>query len=372
VPFLISICGDPGGARAIVPVIQLLESEKKIGSINYAYNEGYSVLKSENIKVISLSGGVNRDSIQKILKKYSPSILLTSTSCNQLNWERQFIKVARALSIKSFTVLDFWSNYLARFLDEDKTSIIFPDQIAVMDSLARQELILEGFHKESILVTGQPAFDSLVTCRSQFSLEKRIVLRKDNAVGDDDILIVFASQPIKKLTIGSEIMPYPGYDEVSVLTFVIHSLEHICVQSNKKITLLIKPHPREKNEDYKMFKSNTIEISTSFETNSRDLVMAADLVIGMNSVLLFEACYLGQLVLSFQPNLCGKDTLVTNFFGLSVGVVKPSDLTTTIYKLLFDHTFQNVIKNKLALLGNQKNAARCIVDHLYSSVKFLC
>lgn len=364
---IVTVCGDPGGANALAPVIRLLE-KRDMTPTNYAYNQGVQILDQHGIKHVLLPEQIDEALVVKILTVDRPSYLLTSTSHNEKNWEKLFIASAKSLNINSLAILDFWSNYALRFSNPVGQLIYLPDTIAVMDERAKAEMIAEGIPPQSILVTGQPAFDSLTDCRQKFSSAKRQLIRQSLGLKKEGLLIVFASQPLSQLY-GKQ---YLGYDEHSVLEEVISSLEKISKKFHKEIALLIRPHPRESMSDYIKYHSDVIKIIVSAKGNNLEYVMAADLLLGMTTVLLVEACYLQCMVLSLQPGLKQPDTLPSNAWGASIAVYQKEQIMLKLEEYLLDKQKREKWLDKLQILGNTGNAATNIANWLSLKIKRQC
>lgn len=362
-PVIITICGDPGGAKAIIPVIKKLEEHSYTQIINYAYNEGANLLENLKIGYKNLPEKVNTDFIKKTYQERKPSLLLSATSFNKFNWEKYFIFETRNFNIFSMAILDYWSNYSLRFSNENGSMEYLPDKIAVMDEYARLEMIEQGFPSDGILVTGQPAFDSLQSDREKFTLSKKNDIRSLLNVANETILILFISQPLKILYGRNGEPNSLGFDEEQVLEYLIKALEKI---SNQKqdIVLLIRPHPREKESDYEKYCSNRIRIEISKDGESRDYLMTANLVVGMNSILLVEACHLGCTVLSIQPALNKADSLVTNKTKESIAVFDVDKILPALEKLLCLENKENIGVQEMTkkIPGNATSA---IVNYLY-------
>ena len=153
----------------------------------------------------------------------------------------------------------------------------------------------------------------------------------------DDLLVVFVSQPLRRLSGECNDDPrFLGFDEESVLSSVITSLGTTSGKTDRCITLLIRPHPRDRTAWSRDDGAPGVKVLVSTSGDGRDDVMASDLVVGMNSILLVEACYLGGIVLSVQPELRRVDTLPTNRSGASVGVYREEDIDPAIESLLLD------------------------------------
>src|SRR5437016_260504 len=130
---VVAVCGDPGGANAVAPVLQLLVKEARVAVRPMPYNQAVSLWTNHRIKIEPLWPDLDRAGIIELLREPTAAFLLTGTSMNSLEFEKQFIAAAREVGLPSLAVLDFWSNYRRRFSDKDETLIYLPDRIAVID-----------------------------------------------------------------------------------------------------------------------------------------------------------------------------------------------------------------------------------------------
>jgi hypothetical protein len=95
-------------------------------------------------------------------------------------------------------------------------------------------------------------------------------------------------------------------------------------------------------------------------------VLAADLVIGMSTMLLVEACLLGRVVLSIQPGLRFADPLPTNRWGVSRAVYSQEDIEPAVTSLLFDEAARVEAVARTAKIRVEPGAAQRIVRVLDS------
>lgn len=362
-----TICGDPGGAKVIVPIVELLK-KKKIKHINYTYHQAIQIFQNHQLEPISLKNGSIEIFKSKLIQN-DVNFLITATSHNHLNFEKLFIAAANELKIDSLTVLDFWSNYAKRFSDINGQLIYLPSTIALMDDEAKRQAINEGIPKDKIIITGQPAFDSLFTYHRNFKLEMKKEIRRKLKVKDNDWLVTFCSQPLKKVFGVQNNSAYMGFDEEFVLHRVLQALEKISINQKKSITLLIRPHPREKESDYAHYNSSIINVIISIDGNSHDYIKSSELVIGMNSILLLEACYLNAIVLSLQPNLTKKDPLPCNEWGTSLAIYNEADIENAIQSCLCDEITRNELFHKTKKLRLSNKASIRIVDFIFNRLK---
>lgn len=356
-PLVAAVAGDPGGANALTPVLRALEAEGRVRLNVYAYAEAVDSMARAGVQAHTLTGPPSTELLDDALAQGGAAGLLAATSVNERNWERPFVRRARTLGVPALALLDFWTNYRARFVDRDGT-VTAPDVVAVMDQRAADGLRTLGL-PSTIVVTGQPAHDELAALRASMTGERRRRLRWQAGVEPGDVLVLFASQPFCALRGTIEDM---GYDEERVLALVVPALESVARATGKRLTLVIRPHPREAADAHARRTSASIRVVVSREGDGRDWAMAADLVIGMCTALLVEACYLGASVLSVQPGLCLPDPVPTNAAGLSTGVYRAEDVLPAVARLL-DGVGAAPARSTA---GAQPGATRRVLDCLYS------
>jgi hypothetical protein len=363
VPSIIVVSGDPGGANAVAPVLVRLINDTRVKVVAFAYREACNLWREKNIPFTQLPDNTTVFSASEILKENNASLLFSSTSWNQYEFEKKFILAARRLSIQSLAIIDYPSNYAIRFSDNAGNPVYIPDKIAVMDKTTRDEMVKEGFKPDLITITGQPAYDDLGVWKSEFSIEKREKLRKKLGIKPGDLLVVFASEP---LFTGSQSRPSdPGYTKMGVLHSVISALDEIQRTCNQKINLVIRPHPREGPAEFVGVHGNRIPIIISTKWNSRETIMAADLVTGMTTALLVEACYLGCIVVSVQPGLIHPDILPTNRLGYSYPVYREEDVDQVLRTMLLDSRRRNETYEKISNIRPDGKAAERVVQQIY-------
>ena len=363
IPTIVVVCGDPGGANAVAPVILKLIEESKVNVVAFAYREACRLWNEKKIPFIELPDSTTYNSVLNILKENNAILLFTGTSWNPQEFEKQFIRAARARSIPSLALLDYPSYYAIRFSDNAGNLVYLPDKIAVMDEATRDEMIREGFDQEIITITGQPAYDDLGLWKERFTPDQREAIRKDLGINHNNLLVVFASEPIFS---GNEIkISNPGYSRDSVLKSIIGALDQIQKTYNKKITLVICPHPREDKSEFTGIEGKTIPVVISTTGHTREIVMAADLVLGMSTAMLVEACYLGCIVVSIQPGLTFADILPTNRMGYSHPVYRDEDIIPVIQTMLLDEDRRKKTQEKTATLNSDGKATDRVIQQIY-------
>jgi len=359
-PLVLVVCGDAGGAAAIAPVVAQLKTEGRVNSRILTSRYGAPPFQLHHLQVEDLSAISDAAAAETYLRACRPALLLTGTSWGLVQPEKPFLAAARTVGLPSLTVLDYWTNYRHRFSDETGTLAYLPDRIAVMDIQAHEEMLADGFPPEILVVTGAPHLDSLSTTRASFTVEQRESLRASLRVGPRELLVLFISQPVTELY-GESL----GYTEQSVLAMVRDALDLLAEREPIPLTLALRPHPREDPDQFVGIKSRRIRIARAEQGSGRAWAMASDLVVGMISALLLEACYLGCLTVSLQPNLRKSDMLPTNRSGLSLPVYAEQEIGPTLQKALLDETFRREQRARLAAADLPGGATQNVVNLAY-------
>lgn len=335
-PVIFALCGDVGGANAIAPVIERLRNEQRVRVVAYAYGVGLTAWRQAGVEVSPASEDWTVNEAGAELSRLNAALVVVATSVNGIDLEKKVVTAARQRNIPSLAVLDYWSNYKERFSDGNGNLVHLPDQIAVMDEFACEEMIKVGIDKARIVVTGQPALDSLDEWRSRFPTDKRKSIRQHLGIDQKETLILFVSQPYSELCGSDRSSPdYPGYTEKTVLAALIRAIENLVLKGRRPV-LVIRPHPREKRNGLSDIRSDVVRIVISSYGQARDVVLSADVVTGMDSMLLLESCYLGCPTVSIQPGLLLSDSLPTNHNGMTKAIYNESDIFPVLDGILGD------------------------------------
>lgn len=354
---VLAVCGDPGGANAVAPVIELLRAERRVRVCALAYAEAHTLWSGRGLEHEVLDVRTTAADIAERLVTDKTEFLLTGTSANRYDFEKDFIAAARAAGIPSLSVLDFWSNYALRFRDSAGVLRYLPDRIAVMDELAREEMQVDGIDAGRIVVTGHPAWDSLETERAAFTADARRALRAGCGLGDDDWLVVYASQPIPVAD-----SAYPWYDREAAAEALIGALESLAQRQGRRVLLMIRSHPKEGRPAFRHRPSDVIRIEAQGGGDGRSWVMAADAVVGMVTMLLVESALLGCPTLSLRLGLAGADPFPANRSGLVRGIYHRDEIGAALEAVLLarERRFLPVVP--------KLRASRNVADLVYSAL----
>jgi len=328
---VLAVAGDAGGARALVPVIRALRALPNVSVQARAYGAALDVWRSERLGAEPITSddpaGFDR--------------VLVATSFVRERWELRVVRRARQSGIPSLVVVDFWSQYRERFTLPDGAWIV-PDRVAVADEAMRHELVQAGFSDDRLVVAGQPAFEALRDYGSGARrLAARAALRMTTKPPFGNTRVLFVCQPLSLQYSVDEL----GFHEHQVLADSIAALGDVLEAAERCASLLLKPHPRDDLDELRTSIPRVhsprlavylLDGSQPDTDDVRRLALGSDLVIGMNSTALMEACLLRRPAISYQPGLRIRDPLPSNRLGWSRGVYDPAALRSALQEELFD------------------------------------
>ena len=289
-PSLIIVARQAGTANAFVPIINAL-AEQNI--VVFAYSHAHVVFEEHGINSTLISQFCDAE---KNLPHGNDYILLTGTS-EEVNDDAKWWNWAKQLNIKSIGFIDQWLNYWQRFTSNHAGNNKFdqtPDIVAVIDEIAKNALLELGLREDKIIITGTPAIDLLFANGAKSGHELRQKLCKNSK----HKLILFACD-------------YIIYDDKYVSTPPLDLSLNMCIEAAKKyastqspISILIKPHPRQIDEEvFKKLEVEGSDLSVQVLNSDRlAMLHAVDIVISATSMMLYEATILNKPAISTQPN----------------------------------------------------------------------
>lgn len=291
---LLFASGDIGGARAIIPLIKAFERNS---FVFFYVPHGHIVRESDDLwRKASITQASSEIDIESFLSINNIDCFVFATSVKD-DLALRIALVCGKLDIPTVHVLDNWTSYIER-LKLANGDIYAPDVYTVIDELAYHDAVEAGVKPESLYITGQPAHDSIkeemALAMSSYSLQQNL---ERTGLSIDKRVILFVSEPVE-----DDNGQTRGYTEKTVLELLCKYYQ----SESSFIQMLILPHPRE-NRDllkkvWERWRGN-IDGSILNLDNGRHALNLADGVVGMASVLLYEAWLMGLPVASIQPDL---------------------------------------------------------------------
>jgi len=304
---------NPGGFNALWPVIKKISRQAKLQVVLAA--EAKEIARNKKIAFVD-ADTKNDKELKEIIVNFKPRAVLAGTS-QGLSIDKKIIVWARQKKIPTISIIDFWSNYKMRFSSPGTDDLIYlPDAICVADEYMKKQMVKEGFEARRLFITGNPFFDTF-----------------GNYANKKGRYIIFAEQPFSELFVKSGKMDKASnFNEVKIFSDFVEVLE----KQKTKYPVLIALHPRCKNINKfdKIIAASSLKISV-FEGDTKNLWKKASLILGINSMVLFQSALEGKKVLSYQPGIKkGQDPLVSNRLGLSQAAYGYLDLERKIKQIL--------------------------------------
>lgn len=196
------------------------------------------------------------------------------------DFERDVWPLAAARQLPSLAVIDAWTSLVRRF--ETPNGPVQPSAVAVLDAAVRDELAAHDWWMAEMYIVGQPHLQAQTT-----ALRLR---RSQSPTRHDRPNIVFFSEPVRE-----DYGTTRGFDQFEVFETLVRHLP-------QELEIGIKPHPREDAAAWARLSGDRFRL---IDATAADLLVEADGVLGMTTMVLVEAHLLGLPVLSLQPGRTG-------------------------------------------------------------------
>lgn len=254
-----------------------------------------SLLRQEMIEHILIK---NINQIEIFFERTSPNVVVTDAAFTHYNQE--ITRLAKNKGIVVVSILDFFGNYDKRFEE-------IPDFIVIPNEYIRQEMIKLGFESIRLLPYGNPFFEKMLKYNTVYREEFDKYLSKDKKN------ILYISQCFKE-------------DEYSITQEQIFREKVLREFDICKDNMMVKLHPRE--DGSWTSKYNVKVVSLTKNTYIYDLIGFCDVVIGVNSLIIY-VCFIKGIYFK-SINI---DELVSIPFDNSL--IRPyTDSTTKIIEFL--------------------------------------
>lgn len=358
---IIAAAKDAGGCNSLVPVINRFKRANRVVTI--ADHPASDIFSRNNIKVDILKSRLSKIELDELFLKESPVLTLLGTSWGD-SVEDNIVEGASRHNIASIGILDSWLRYDERFSKNGNRWFYLPDYLIVMDENAKRDMIKLGAPKDRIFPIGNPYFDNI---RKKGEMVRKEL--KAKALRSRGRIVLFLSEPnsLFNRSSGPAHLGRLGYDEFCVLRDLADIVKKIEARRKTKIKLLLKLHPAEKGSDkYRDFVDRKeVEV---VDGELQRLMLRADLVAGMESMALVEACILGIINVSYQPGLKRKDMLLTNRLRVGQFCYSKKRCEEKIEKLLFDKISRKASIDRMKSFVPKTDITDKVVEFIYSVI----
>lgn len=253
--------------------------------------------------------------LRALLAHIKPDILIVGTSENPDSLAFPLIEAARSMGIVTLGAVDAIANATDRFRGRKTSPLHYAtDWLLVPDGATRDAYIDLGLPQHRVAICGHPRMEQIAAIRSRWSDADRQNHRMKYLRISDPCtkVILFASE----LSVGlntSLFQRSPDYtlmgnpDNISRTEIVLDELLAAVAKLDFDPFLVLRLHPKQSLQD-------GVKHASQFDFVSHtepilEMIHAADLVVGMTSILLVEAAALGRPVLSIVPIIGEREWL---------------------------------------------------------------
>lgn len=237
--------------------------------------------------------------LRRLFDDVRPDVVVATTSPRA---EEAAIRVSQEREIPSLCITDFFQ---CRSLER----LALPGygtRVCVISESTKKWFVARGRSRDEIVVTGNPAFDSLVSPVIRKAAQG--LRRKKGWEGERVVLWASQVEPSRN--------PFTGRRGDPTLPRRIEEELRGVISRRRHWRLIVRPHPNENRSKFQT--SERVEISPSSDP-LHVLLHAVDAVVIMTSTVGLEARLIGKPVVSVDASVFSQDTPFSKV-GLSRGV----------------------------------------------------
>lgn len=299
-PLILFAAGDPGGANAVLPAARVLAGR----GVPVAVLDHGHLGRNAPDGLRRLPPPAKDGDLDRWMEDQGIGAFCFGTSLTD-HLPLSLARSARRAGRTVVCVLDNWMNYRAR-LSMDGGAELIPDGYAVMDDKARDEALAEQVPEPCLVVTGHPGLAGLA---DEIAAADSASLRQSLGYGlNGRTLLAFIGEPVAHdQGDGPHSASWRGYTEHEVLPLLCRELQGAA----DGLDLVIVPHPRDDLAELEaLWQGARGRLGGGLAPaglTGRQIILAADRVVGMASILLYESWLQGKPTLSLQPGLVRPD-----------------------------------------------------------------
>jgi len=327
---VLAVIEDPGAANGMVGLAEALAQE----------NLGLEIYTTGAATAYAPAIGLEVQDIETFPAFSEDCALLAGTSENPLSTSFELIRAAKDAGVPSFGFVDGPANAALRFKGLSEAPLTHvPDTLLVSDILTRDAFVALGFPAANIMTVGHPSMDRVRTRKAELDREgvSAVRARLFPEIADANKLLLFCAETSDGLN-PAEFRRSDAYtlnggglrDGRSEICFEEVTLALLLMK--EPTSLVLRLHPKNTLRTFNAYQARIAAVSQGGDP--LEAVYASDLVIGMTSMLLFEAAVMGKPTLSVTPRASEAAWLSSIGLGLTRHVCTRSDLRDTLKDML--------------------------------------
>lgn len=306
---------DPGAVNAIAPLVETLARQKVVFKL-FADGQAMRLMRERGFDPFQLrsSDGTFDHAINP-----SSELLIVGTSENPESKGFDLTTIARKMGVPSVAIIDAAVNAVHRFRGNSSEPLAYaPDWLLVPDQWTADKYVELGFAQDRVAVVGDPNVDRLRDVLIEFQQTGRETVRENvfPSVARKQKVLTFISE----VSTGLAPEQYQRSAEYTlcgrgaatarteiVVEEILDAIKQLVDEGLPRPYLVLRRHPKETALDLGNLVSSFDMLSVGGDPLS--VVFGSDIVVGMSSMLLAEAHFLGVPCLAVLPRELERDWL---------------------------------------------------------------
>lgn len=327
-------CVQRGSAAGLAPVLHKGVAEHGWVVDVLAHDEARKPFEARSLPTVPCYDNLTVPEALAWLGTISPDIVVTGSDATRAI-ERNVIRAASLRHNPSVCFVDYWSNYESRFIDV--AGCAFPDDLVVLDDFMAQGLVAVGISQDRIHITGSPAIENSVSELRDSSVRRSE--RAANGIAEQEFCVLFASSPGSAEDFGRiPVQSDRAHSLRRILEQLVGALDDFSFQIGRKVSLIIRPHPRESASSFTGLAGRYITVRVTDSPDSLTALRMADLAVGLDTMLLVEALAGGKPVLGIGYVRPLNDGVAALFRHAGLVVDAPEDFAEALNGCLDSNT----------------------------------
>jgi hypothetical protein len=307
---------DPGAANYVAGLPEALAA-RGFRSRLLAEGVAREYLGQRNVPFDDVAAHPDQKTAFRLLDEFRPRLVIVGTSENPETLGLKLIDACRQIGILSVGAVDSVSNSAFRFRGcGDDALGHAPDWLLVPDDWTKDSYVALGYPAGRIEVCGHPQYDRVKAAAEEFAVRDRRRLRETTFPGAtaESRVVVFVAE----ISGGLNPQQYRKSDAYTLrgwgastgrTEIVFEELLGALREIHPKPYLVLRLHPKNTPDEFAAYQRGIDLVSR--DGSPLELIWAADLAVGMTSMLLLEASILGRPTLSIVPREIEKSWLLT-------------------------------------------------------------
>jgi hypothetical protein len=302
---------DPGAANFAAPLPEAL-AKRGFRVLLLAAGTARACLEGRGVPCMAFDASL---SPRAFLERTRPRLVVVGSAEDPRTVGLDFIALARRARVVSVGMVDAFMNAAHRFRGTGGAPLAYaPDWLLIPDGATCRAFVHLGYPEGRMVVCGHPHLDYVrATARRLAAVDRKALrARLFPGLARTQRALVFAAE----ISTGLNPDQYRATSEYTLqgrsgrggrTDVVIEELLEAVDALPVRPYVVLRLHPKNREEEFGSYRSRLERLDRS--SSPLDLVYAADLVVGMTSMLLQEAALLGTRTLSIIPRPAERDWL---------------------------------------------------------------